>query len=180
MWPASPNRDSVISSGGNTMYPEFRCATSEKEHAVVNCRSWFLIFMLANGPGWPAPAAAADRQSCPVTGPFDPPFVPPKPYSPAVGRDEFSLRVAQRSGRLSILTGTCTAAQVALLSAGLRLDERRTPTINGCGSTTGWRRATGLEWRAAFYRGQRFGGDVDGDRHRYSVTWLLGDRCSIR
>jgi hypothetical protein len=55
----------------------------------VNCRSLFLIFLLANGPGWLAFAAAADRQGCPVARPSDPPFVPPRPYSPAVGRDEF-------------------------------------------------------------------------------------------
>jgi hypothetical protein len=55
----------------------------------VNCRSLFLIFLLANGTGCLASAAAANRQSCPVTRPSDPPFVPPKPYSPSVGRGEF-------------------------------------------------------------------------------------------
>ena len=55
----------------------------------MNCRSLSLIFLLANGPGWLASAAAADRQSCAATRPSDPPFVPPQPYSPTVGSDEF-------------------------------------------------------------------------------------------
>jgi hypothetical protein len=49
----------------------------------------FLIFLLANGLGWLASAAAADFQSCPVTRPSDPPFVPPQPYSPSAGVNEF-------------------------------------------------------------------------------------------
>jgi len=32
---------------------------------------------------------AADRQSCPVTRPSDPPFTPPAPYSSSVGSHEF-------------------------------------------------------------------------------------------
>lgn len=55
----------------------------------MNRRSLFLIFLLANGPGWLASAAAADRQGCPVTRPSDPPFVPPQPYSPSTGVNEF-------------------------------------------------------------------------------------------
>jgi hypothetical protein len=55
----------------------------------VNCRCLFLIFLLANCSGRPASSVAADRQNCPITRPSDRPFVPPQPYSPTVGSDEF-------------------------------------------------------------------------------------------
>jgi hypothetical protein len=34
-------------------------------------------------------ASSVEKASCPITRPTDHPFVPPKPYSPLVGRDEF-------------------------------------------------------------------------------------------
>ena len=55
----------------------------------VNCRGLFLIFLLANCSGRLASSVAADRKNCPVTRPSDRPFVPPQPYSPTVGSDEF-------------------------------------------------------------------------------------------
>ena len=55
----------------------------------MNCFGLFIIFLLANCSGWLATAVAADRQNCPITRPSDRPFVPPRPYSPNVGSDEF-------------------------------------------------------------------------------------------
>ena len=55
----------------------------------VNCRCLLLIFLLANCSGRLASSVAADRKNCPVTRPSDRPFVPPQPYSPTVGSDEF-------------------------------------------------------------------------------------------
>jgi hypothetical protein len=52
---------------------------------------------------------------------------------------------------------------------------------NGCGSTTGWRGAVGLEWLGGqrFCRRQRFSSHVHGDGHRYPILRLLGDRRSL-
>jgi len=55
----------------------------------VNCRGLFLIFLLANCSGWLASSVAANRQNCPTTRPPDRPFVPPPPYSPTAGSNEF-------------------------------------------------------------------------------------------
>ncbi len=55
----------------------------------MNLRPLLFAFVLANWSGWPIPSMAADRQSCPVTRPPDPPFTPPAPYSSNVGSDEF-------------------------------------------------------------------------------------------
>src|SRR5215469_1000129 len=53
----------------------------------MNLRSPFLIFLLASK--LLTSSLAAEQKRCPVTRPSDPPFVPPQPYSPTAGRDEF-------------------------------------------------------------------------------------------
>ena len=55
----------------------------------MNCRGLFFIFLLANCSGWHASSVAADRRNCSITRPPDRPFVPPQPYSPTAGSDEF-------------------------------------------------------------------------------------------
>jgi hypothetical protein len=55
----------------------------------MNYRILFLIFLLANCSGVLASSVAAERQGYPVSRPSDRPFVPPPPYSPAVGEREF-------------------------------------------------------------------------------------------
>jgi hypothetical protein len=62
---------------------------SGKGAYFANCRGLFLIFVLANCSGWLASSVAADRQNCPITRASDRPFVPPQPYSPTMGSDEF-------------------------------------------------------------------------------------------
>ena len=102
----------------------------------MNCRGLFLIFLLANCSGWLSSSVAADQQNCPVTRPSDRPFVPPQPYSPTVGSNEFlygsaALRTIVYPGWHVHMAGSCPFFE------GLRFDEGGTPATNGCGSTTG-------------------------------------------
>jgi hypothetical protein len=60
-----------------------------KECVFVNWHRIFFVFLLGTCSAWLVPSMAADRQSCPVTRPPDPPFTPPAPYSPSAGSHEF-------------------------------------------------------------------------------------------
>jgi hypothetical protein len=55
----------------------------------MNSRCLFLTFSLAIWAGCAYPSLAADKQACPITKPSDHPFVPPPPYDPNAGINEF-------------------------------------------------------------------------------------------
>jgi hypothetical protein len=55
----------------------------------MNCHRVFCAFLLGACSTWFVPSMAADRQSCPITRPSDPPFTPPAPYSSSAGSHEF-------------------------------------------------------------------------------------------
>ncbi len=55
----------------------------------MNSRCLFLTFSLAIWAGCAYPSLAADKQACPITKLSDHPFVPPPPYDPTAGINEF-------------------------------------------------------------------------------------------